>query len=513
MAQTIGKIGYRDSLVIGDLGDDDFVSKSIMKVWSTKLTSRIIVGVNGSFQTIQDAITWLGTASNMTGATELLIDSGTYTVMDTIIINLPYHLNIRSLDFYSCTINAGTGLTNKPMFEILSSTFIERITLNATTLTNYGTLSTENAIDYNGNGLYCEFQNIEVIGFYDQIALNGTSQLFLFNSIMNSAVNSALIVNSTGATSIDVETNTFYNCKYGIYLYKTTAGNFQIMTNVFTLNSATQIGVLYNPTNYIVTNDPNISSNSWNNIGSFVSGFYFSRSDGRDSNIFMRSNAGYEDKNPHAKINVIDNVTTTTIPNPANYTKALFTNTNSYTCKLTINDGKFTYQSNNGTDGKVWIGGNIQVNQNNRSINVAFYRAIGITSVTGNGTTTTVTTTGNHSLSTNEVQVIGWTGGTGTWNTGGNTPALAVKNITVTGPTTFTYLGTGNGTATGGTIGQIIAPFTVRAVAQNTLYGFGFPVYLPDMRFGFEYDAIYVYTTNQGDVCTVSDLSLLVDCR
>ena len=72
-------------------------------------------------------------------------------------------------------------------------------------------------------------------------------------------------------------------------------------------------------------------------------------------------------------------------------------------------------------------------------------KSLVIASVTGNGTTVTVTTTGNHNLMSGlQVTVAGFTGGTGTWN--------GLVTITVTSPTVFTYALTGNGTATGGTI-------------------------------------------------------------
>ena len=67
-----------------------------------------------------------------------------------------------------------------------------------------------------------------------------------------------------------------------------------------------------------------------------------------------------------------------------------------------------------------------------------------VSTVTGNGTTVTVTTSVAHGLTTGlYVAMYGWTGGTGVWT--GN------YAVTVTGTTTFTYTATGNGTATGGT--------------------------------------------------------------
>jgi len=66
-------------------------------------------------------------------------------------------------------------------------------------------------------------------------------------------------------------------------------------------------------------------------------------------------------------------------------------------------------------------------------------------SVTGNGSLVTVTTTFPHGLvNFTQVTMSGCTGGSGTWNV---TPF-----VTVTGANTFTYAATGNGTATGCTV-------------------------------------------------------------
>ena len=68
-----------------------------------------------------------------------------------------------------------------------------------------------------------------------------------------------------------------------------------------------------------------------------------------------------------------------------------------------------------------------------------------IATVTGDGTTITVTCSSNHNLITGlQVTMTGWTGGTGVWD--------GQVFVTVVDPLTFTYPNTGNGTATGGTI-------------------------------------------------------------
>ena len=107
----------------------------------------------------------------------------------------------------------------------------------------------------------------------------------------------------------------------------------------------------------------------------------------------------------------------------------------------------------------------------NGSIVTVNTQSIGISSITGNGTTVTVTTSGAH-LFTSGVGI------TITSTTNYNTPVGVVFPITVTGPTTFTYLSTATGGSSGGTVtsphgltpgvGVVIAGTTNYNTSANT---------------------------------------------
>lgn len=79
--------------------------------YSNKQRKRYIIGAFKDFKSVKDAVAWLVTGSNMTAPVELFCDSGSEIITDTIAINLPYHLQIRSYDFNCFTFQAGTGLT------------------------------------------------------------------------------------------------------------------------------------------------------------------------------------------------------------------------------------------------------------------------------------------------------------------------------------------------------------------------------------------------------------------
>jgi len=195
----------------------------LIELEERRLIHRYIIGSRGHFKTVGAAITWLSTGSNMKGPSELLIDGGSYPVKDTVVINLPYHLNIRGFDTDSVIFYADTGLTNKPMLQVYSSVWIERLTADGSTLTDYGTLATENCIEILGP-YYHELTSGVLKGFYDGVKLiSENSGLWAFNSILQDIKNSGIHVYSDGFISIDVETNTFRSCARCIYLDKSSS--------------------------------------------------------------------------------------------------------------------------------------------------------------------------------------------------------------------------------------------------------------------------------------------------
>lgn len=345
--------------------------------YSNKIRQRYHIGQFGDFPTIQAAIAWLSTGSNMVGNSELFLEAQTFDVPDTISINLNYHLSIRSYDLGSCKIQAATGLTNKPMFNLTSSVWFERVSFYGGSLANYGTLATENCVIISGTQ-YHEITAMEMKNFYDGIKMTGNAQLWVFNSFFENMEGKGIRIYADGATSLDCEVNTFINCNSCIGLDKSSAGEWHILTNLFQNGDASQVCVTYDPANYTYTDDPVGAQNTWNNIGTFSGGFDYSRADGRDANIFVIGNSGREDKQPHFKVNVIGNTTATTITTAGTFYPAAFTNGDSYTCKYTLENNKYTHQPRNIGDATIWIMGNLSVNGTNRTVTVTL-RKNGVT--------------------------------------------------------------------------------------------------------------------------------------
>lgn len=337
---------------------------------SHNLKYRYTVGHGCNFETLQLAITWLN--SNMTGPSELLLDAGIHLITDTITVNLPYTLNIRGFTIEHTYINASTGLTGKPMFDIKSGCFFGQCRLNGATLASYGTLTGENGINYTQNGVYSELKDIQICGFNKAVNIISDSEIFMFDAIICDNLSDGIYCKSTGSSNLDVEVTNFENNPSSVTLAGGVGSMFDILNNFF-LTQTGQIGITYSASAYSYYDSPTITGNKWNNTGSFQKGFDFSRMDGRDANIVMLSNGGYEDKTPHCKINVVDNYKPTNIVSASGFYKAQFIATGSnYSCKFaTGSDGRFTYIPKNSKDTTIWIAGSIQCDQNNRTLTVA----------------------------------------------------------------------------------------------------------------------------------------------
>jgi len=335
------------------------------------LAYRYYIGTKGHFSTIAEAITWLKT--NMAGNSELVLDGGTFTVADSVVINLPYALSFRGFAYNTTTINSATGLEDKAMFIVKSDVSFERMTINGSALGGWGNEASEVIFSMPTKGTYVEYRNMNFGGGYKGISITSGSGIFVQNVIISECVK-GVEVNTTDTPSIDIETANIEGCQVGIDLMDATALDL-LVTTVNFVNGATDTCIKYNGTNVSWNDITSVYGNNWNRQGVFQSGFNFALQ--RDANIVFISNSGYEDKNPHAKINDINNSATTTITTATNYYKANYTNGSVYNVKWGIADNKMTYYPTNSKDAEIWISGNIQVNQSNRTVDVAIVKNAG----------------------------------------------------------------------------------------------------------------------------------------
>ena len=350
----------------------NITANSVTTTKGNSLVYRYTVGAGtNKFPTIDSAFHWL--KENMAGPSELLLDGDTHLVADSMTVLFPYHLHVRGLDFQCTKIQASTGLTGKPMFNIYTGISFERVNFDATTLASYGTVNGENLMNLLTDGNYVEVTNFESDGFYHVINITGNSDLFVFDAIFSESNQYAVRCSTAGASDIDIEVTNFEGCNYGVGLLKGTSSNFYLNALIFT-NGSGDTAVYYDGANYTYDGVAAIINNVWDFTGKFLSGFDFTLASGRDANIYIKSNVGTEDKSPHAKVNVVNNATTTTIGTAGRYYRAKFTNGSTYTCKYTLANNKFTYQPTYPSDQIVWLSGNVQVNQNSRTVDVCLVK-------------------------------------------------------------------------------------------------------------------------------------------
>lgn len=383
LAITIKNVGtYTDLTTVQGNGGatiDGLVSSSLLTRWQantyvasggnwvikekqTREDNVYQVSAKGSFTTIAEVIAFLG--SHMTGPSTIRLGGGNYSVSSTQAINFTYPLTIEGTSYGETTITATTSSGN-PTFNCTSECYFKMIDFD-------GSGAGDDGIRFIGTNQYYEVKDCNFTGFHRAVALNGSSEVWVFETDFNDATVAGIEV--AGGSTLKVSECDYYNDAVGINLVSATNPVVSILNCTF-YNTGTQTGILYVPATFSSFTSMFITNNAWNNVGTFVGGFDFTRSDGRDAKAFIQQNAGMEDKNPHVKINVIDNATSTTLTTANNWYKVNFTNTSSVPCKWTVANNKITYQPVNKRDVIMTIAGNVACTNNaNRNITIGIMK-------------------------------------------------------------------------------------------------------------------------------------------
>ena len=487
------------------------------------LKYRYYIGTKGQFATLQALITYLAIGGNMVGDVEALVDSGSFDFSDTLAINLPYKLHIRGLSFEGTIFRAVAGLTNKPMFSLTSDVCFSNCTLIGSTLASWGTLTTENLINVVGT-VYHEFTGMLFDTAYKAIHVSGNASIFVFNNIIKNCTDSGVCMDSVGASQLDIEVTNLENCGKGVHLQKGVGSHF-VITNVIFINGLTQKSVFYEPSTYGYVDGPSITGNTWNGVGEFLDGFDFSRTDGRDANVFVDSNAGIESKAPHAKVNIVDNTVTTTISTGNTYYLL-----NGINAKMSI---VFNVAATSGNFSITYHGqttGNIAWNASAATIKADIEALSNVTTVTvvqivaskewtvefltaGEGfeppftvnlgtlsPTASVVVTPNYYVNkilllNNKLEYLS--------SYGSDCMLWISGNLSCDQPNRNINIGIKKNNT-----GSIIAPMTCRTATQNIAYSFSMVVYLEDVKDG-DYYQLFVTSPTNSDVVQLWDLQLL----
>ncbi|MGB5007811.1 MAG: hypothetical protein WBO39_12810 [Ferruginibacter sp.] len=332
------------------------------------------VSVNSSWQTVQEAIEFLNL--HMTGPAIIRLGSGSFNITETQTIDLPYTLTIQGSSFGASTIAAAPGLEGKPMFRCISDCYFKMLQFDATKLSGYGTATGEDAIRFVGSDTYNEIKDCNFDRFYNTILDSTNAELWIFETDIYNAQNHGILIHSAeDSVVVKVAETDFINCKTGIHMSKGSKAIIQLSSGGYYNASASDTAINYTASSFTSFRNISITGNTWNNTGKYIEGFDFTRTDGRDANAKVESNAGMGDQKPNCFINVINSSTTKTLTTINTWYKVDWgTNTSSETCKWTIASNKITYQPANSRNGIFIISGNLSVNNSNQNISITIVK-------------------------------------------------------------------------------------------------------------------------------------------
>ncbi|MEO7924239.1 MAG: hypothetical protein ABIR30_11235 [Chitinophagaceae bacterium] len=327
-----------------------------------------------SWQTLDEAVEFLGV--HMWGPTVIKLGNGSFDIASTQVINLPFSLTIQGTSYGTTTISAASGLANNPMFRCVSDCYFKMLSFDATTLTNYGTLAGEDAIRFVGSGTYNEVKDCSFDRFYNTILDSTDAELWVFEcDISNARKNGILLHSALAGAIVKVAETDFISCARGINLDKGSGAIIQLASGGYYNSSGTDTAIIYRPATFTSYASISIKGNLWNNTGKYIEGFDFTRTDGRDANIIMESNAGTGDSKPQCFINVLNSTTGTYMATLNTWYKVDWgTNTTTQTSKWAISNNKITYQPSNRRNGWIIISGNISADANSQNITVGIVK-------------------------------------------------------------------------------------------------------------------------------------------
>ena len=366
----------------------------VIKNKEKKSENLLEVNANSSWTTLQEVVEYL--AAHMAAPAVVRLDDETYNIASTLTISLPYPVTFQGPSYGHSTIAAANGLSGQPMFRCVSACYFKMLQFDATTLSGYGTSANEDAIHFSGNDTYNEIKDCTFDSFNTTIFDSTNAEIWVFETDISNAKRCGIMIqgNVPGVTAKVAETD-FISCARGIDLDKATNATIQLTSGGYYNATATDTAIIYNPASFTGFASIAITGNIWNNTGKYIEGFDFTRTDGRDANAIIESNAGMGDKKPYAYVTVLNNTTNVAnIPSANAWAKANWgANSSATTCKWTIVNNKITFQPAYKRNGWFTITGNLSVDNANRVISIGIVKN-GV-STTRYGETTIRTNTNN----------------------------------------------------------------------------------------------------------------------
>jgi hypothetical protein len=351
----------------------------------TRPDNQYEVSTSGSFKTVAEVIAFL--SAHMFGPSLVKLGGAqSYPIAATQTINLPYPVTFEGLSYGMSHINATAGVSGSPLFICQTESYFKMLVFTA-----ISNAAGNDAIRFTGVLKYHEVKDCDFSGFNKGLVSTNNSAFWFFENTFEDCA-AAAIEMAAGAASggeLEMSENDFIRCKIGVNLLSGVSETVSIVNcNFFNTVLGTDIGLNYTPATFTNFNTLAFTNCTWNNQGTFIVGFDFTRADARDANAELLSNAGSINQTPHCKINVNTNVASTAIATAGTYYRASWINQSIFTCKFTIgttvpttNGNRILYQSPNMKDAWAVISGDIIINTGtNHIITIAIVK---------NGVTTT----------------------------------------------------------------------------------------------------------------------------
>lgn len=341
---------------------------------SEKVISRLIVGSQGNFATISEAVEWF--ILNATGPMEILLDAGHHPISDTIVIDATYPLAIRGCGSNSTFIEAASGLENKPMFELKSDCDFKSVSFDGSTLSGWKDSDNAKIITITGSGVYSEITDFIMDTGARGVCMKSDSEVFVFNFIIRNMRQVGIGFSSEIAGgALDIEMGNFENCALGINLYKGIDVDVYLSGLRF-LNQSGQVGVnrIESDFSYSFFRMDHCDHNF---VGTFLQGFDFSLA--RDANIDILDCNNYPDNNPRADAEIFGATSgnVTTLPSSVNvWTKLIMPTPTTTLKKFSWDDvnKKLIYLSDYQKGGMLTFSGTIQTGASPRTVEIALFQ-------------------------------------------------------------------------------------------------------------------------------------------
>lgn len=343
----------------------------IIKEKETRPDNQYEVSASGSFTTIAEVVAFLN--AHIKGPSLVKMGGGTYQIDATQTINLSYPVTFEGLSSGETTIIAGAGVSGSPLFICQSACSFKMLTFMT-----YASGAGNDALRLPNSGTYHEILNCTFYLFNKGIvSTSNHSNILVFSSaFVNCAGAGIEMAEGTASNGILAVDNCFFSrCAKGIYLLSGVSQSISLKGSTFSnTTTGTDIGILYVPATLTSFKSLFIINNIWNGQGTFISGFDFTRTDGRDADAYIENNGGEGDKNPHCNINVVNNALITTCATANTWYKINWANTSSFTTKLLLNNNSITFLSSHSRNLTFFISGNLSVNSNNRNITIGLVK-------------------------------------------------------------------------------------------------------------------------------------------